>query len=278
MDKSGRVYERISGIKDIESMKPVRELIQLAEFRLQNVSEEEYIVRKNAYIDHYGDRTVEELKMESRTFRTNPELLDQKIEEYASDSLKLQEMKQKMMHKENELNGNMKEGFFERRAVAGIRNREISRLNRTRIYGMVRSIFQAVGKNFVLQNRLESVEDIYYLKIEEIFDEMNTHRDLRKTTKERVGAELNFKKSVYSDFLRNFLLPSLNIWKDPYTQQIDLSILGKKYLQKNPYQVYTNLGSKKFKELTTRIAVESIVNLMNNYDAIKSSNANFDFP
>ena len=50
------------------------------------------------------------------------------------------------------------------------------------------------------------------------------------------------------------------------------------YSQKNPYQVYTKLGSKKFKELTTRIAVESIVNLMNNYDAIKSSNANFDFP
>ena len=73
-------------------MKPVKELIQLAEFRLQNASEEEYIVRKNAYIDHYGDRTVEELKMESRTFRTNPELLDQKIEEYASDSLKLQEI------------------------------------------------------------------------------------------------------------------------------------------------------------------------------------------
>ena len=193
MDKSGRVYERISGIKDIESMKPVKELIQLAEFRLQNASEEEYIVRKNAYIDHYGDRTVEELKMESRTFRTNPELLDQKIEEYASDSLKLQEMKQKMMHKENELNGNMKEGFFERRAVAGIRNREISRLNRTRIYGMVRSIFQAVGKNFVLQNRLESAEDIYYLKIEEIFDEMNTHRDLRKITKERKKEYENFK-------------------------------------------------------------------------------------
>ena len=98
-----------------------------------------------------------------------------------------------MMHKENELNGNMKEGFFERRAVAGIRNREISRLNRTRIYGMVRSIFQAVGKNFVLQNRLESVEDIYYLKIEEIFEEMNTHRDLRKITKERKKEYENFK-------------------------------------------------------------------------------------
>ena len=50
------------------------------------------------------------------------------------------------------------------------------------------------------------------------------------------------------------------------------------YSQKNPYQVYTNLGSKKFKELTNRIATECVVNLMNNYDAIKSTNANFDLP
>ena len=64
------------------------------------------------------------------------------------------------------------------------------------------------------------------------FNEMLELYTTTKTTKERVEAELNFKKSVYSDFLRNFLLPSLNIWKDPYTQQIDLSILGKKYLQK----------------------------------------------
>ncbi|WP_412031800.1 preprotein translocase subunit SecA [Metamycoplasma buccale] len=48
------------------------------------------------------------------------------------------------------------------------------------------------------------------------------------------------------------------------------------YSQKNPYQIYTNLGSKKFKELTNRIALESVVNLMNNYDAVKSPNASMD--
>lgn len=57
-----------------------------------------------------------------------------------------------------------------------------------------------------------------------------------KAEKERVEGELNFKKSVYTEFLRNLLLPSLNIWKDPYTKEIDLSILGKKYLDTNPYQ------------------------------------------
>ncbi|WP_420219510.1 preprotein translocase subunit SecA [Metamycoplasma hyosynoviae] len=50
------------------------------------------------------------------------------------------------------------------------------------------------------------------------------------------------------------------------------------YSQKNPYQVYTNMGSKKFKELTNRIALECIVNLMNNYYAVKSSNASIDIP
>lgn len=54
--------------------------------------------------------------------------------------------------------------------------------------------------------------------------------------KERLNGELNFKRSVYTEFLRNLLLPSLNIWKDPYTKELDLSILGKKYLDKNPYQ------------------------------------------
>lgn len=57
-----------------------------------------------------------------------------------------------------------------------------------------------------------------------------------KQEKERIEGELNFKKSVYSEFLRNLLLPSLNIWKDPYSQEIDLSIMGKKYLDINPYQ------------------------------------------
>ena len=66
------------------------------------------------------------------------------------------------------------------------------------------------------------------------FNEILELYSTTKNTKERVEAELNFKKSVYSDFLRNLLLPSLNIWKNPYTQQVDLSLLGKKYLDNNP--------------------------------------------
>lgn len=50
------------------------------------------------------------------------------------------------------------------------------------------------------------------------------------------------------------------------------------YAQKNPYQIYTKLGSKKFKELTNRIAMECSVNLLNNYEALPANNADFDSP
>lgn len=50
------------------------------------------------------------------------------------------------------------------------------------------------------------------------------------------------------------------------------------YAQKNPYQIYTKLGSKKLKELTDRIAMECSINLLNNYEGLPSSNSQIDFP
>ena len=73
------------------------------------------------------------------------------------------------------------------------------------------------------------------------FDEMIEYYNSALGIKNRVKGELDFKRSVYSDFLRNLLLPSLNIWKNPYTEEVDLSLLGKKYLDNNPYQDVTLL-------------------------------------
>ncbi|MBQ1739759.1 MAG: phosphoenolpyruvate synthase, partial [Clostridiales bacterium] len=69
------INEYISGISDIESMKPVIEITRLA-LEKDNMTEEEFAAAKREYIRLYGDRNLEELKLESRTFRSNPELLD----------------------------------------------------------------------------------------------------------------------------------------------------------------------------------------------------------
>lgn len=39
----------------------------------------------------------------------------------------------------------------------------------------------------------------------------------------------------YTYFLQYILFPSMNIWKDRYSDKIDTSIVGQEYLQKNPY-------------------------------------------
>jgi hypothetical protein len=48
-------------------------------------------------------------------------------------------------------------------------------------------------------------------------DDMLTYYKTVKTENERLGTEVNAKTSMYSEFLRNLLLPSLNIWKNMYS-------------------------------------------------------------
>ena len=44
------------------------------------------------------------------------------------------------------------------------------------------------------------------------------------------------QKSYYEVLLQNIYLPSLNVWKDPYTKDFNLSILWQKYLERDKFQ------------------------------------------
>ena len=163
------IQDYISGITNIESLKPIHSLISLA-YQKGKIPKEEYHFLFQQYIDLYGDRNLEELKLESETFRTNPKLLEKKIFEYRRDKKRLEKLFLSMKVRKDK---SIKEDFFTRylshRAMIGIRNREISRLNRSRIYGMVRSMFLEMGSNFVKSHKLTRQKDIFYLTIEEIF-------------------------------------------------------------------------------------------------------------
>ncbi len=165
-----KINDYISGITNIESLKPIKSLIELA-YRKDELTKAEYKLLYDNYIFKYGDRNLEELKLESETFRTNHKLLDKKISEYRKDKKKL-EVIYNDLNKEKEIV--IKEDFITRfitkRAMQGIKNREISRLNRSRIYGMVRSMFLGISKNLVKEKRLRKKEDVFYLTIEEIFN------------------------------------------------------------------------------------------------------------
>ncbi len=56
-------------------------------------------------------------------------------------------------------------------------------------------------------------------------------RDLDDQQKEK-----NKKKDYYEILLQNIYLPSLNIWKDPYTKNFNMSVLWQRYLESDKFQ------------------------------------------
>lgn len=170
----------ISGISNIESLKPIREMIRLA-YEKQQMGEEEYRERFQWYIREYGDRNLEELKLESKTFRSNPELLTEKLLQYNEDPKKLADMYHKLMQeapKTKSLKGWNR--FLAKEAARGIANREISRLNRSRIFGIVRLIFSKIGEDFVGKGILQQSEDVFWLTVEEVFSMVEGRESLEK--------------------------------------------------------------------------------------------------
>lgn len=181
-EKSNQV---ISGISNIESLKPVKEMIRLA-YDKKQLKEEQYEERFWEYIRLYGDRNLEELKLESKTFRSNPELLEEKIEQYNEDPVKLKNMYEQL-HKDAPKAEKVKgiNGFLVRRAEKGIANRELSRLNRSRIFGIVRLIFTRLGEVYAREGLLEETGDIFWLTVKEAFALAEDKKSMQDVVSER---------------------------------------------------------------------------------------------
>ena len=179
------INDYISGISNIESMKPVVEITKLS-LQKDELTADEFEIAKKEYIRKFGDRNLEELKLESRTFRTNPELLDAKIDFYREDINRLKATYKSFSTKKvNSDKYDWLSKIYVQRCSLGIYNREISRLNRSRIYGIVRCIIEALGKRFVEQGIIEKESDIYYLKIDEILNLAETPSNVIELVRER---------------------------------------------------------------------------------------------
>jgi len=185
-DADDKTNEFLSGITNIESLKPVRAMIDLAYHR-KDLSQEEFEKRTEEYIKLYGDRNLEELKLESPTFRTDPSLLIRKIDEYCEDEAKLEEIHKSIMKDDaRDMSGESRRiRKLAARCTTGISNREISRLNRSRIYGMVREIVRSLGKNFLAAGLIDSEKDIFYLTYGEMFAMAKEPFDAKDRIKQR---------------------------------------------------------------------------------------------
>ncbi len=167
----------ISGINGLESMAPITALLEIAQQTteldtLRSIDTNDAFYRYaegnsdtarqlKEYIGLYGDRNIEELKLESKTFRTDPVLLVKRVVQYADEGITLSPSEPA-----EKLKG--LSGFFAKKAALGIKNREKSRLHRARLYGMMRSMMLQIGENMTASGQLAKREDIFYLTYNEI--------------------------------------------------------------------------------------------------------------
>lgn len=174
----------ISGITNIESMKPIREMIMLA-IDKDTLTDEEYEARREAYIDEFGDRAPEELKLESPTYRTDPSMLDAKINEYRQNREKLSAMEKSTRGETPAIADDLITSFLARRAAAGILHREKSRMNRSRIFGLVREAVIRLGGVYSRCGIIDEPRDVFWLALDELRNLSENPRAMAETVNQR---------------------------------------------------------------------------------------------
>ena len=159
----------LANISDLESMKPIKVLNRLLEIRNEmGENSEEYKDCFSNYIEEFGDRCLNELKFESKTYRTNPELFTEYLKEQTVVEI-------------NNISIEESKNIFVKKAKQGIYNREVSRMNRTRLFGFVRDVFLYIGEISVKEGKLEDKRDVFYL----FYNELKENIDYRSLVIER---------------------------------------------------------------------------------------------
>lgn len=122
------------------------------------------------YLDDFGDRCLEELKLESPTVRDDASTLLASIGALALRE-ELPEESKVARAKPPSIGNPLKQSIFRyvlRQARERVRSRENLRFERTRLFGRVRSILRELGKRLHADAKLESADDIFYLELGEV--------------------------------------------------------------------------------------------------------------
>lgn len=198
---------------DAESVEPMRRLDELAEavaanpemlarvrsepaerlnsfFRegQQSASTRSLVERLDAYLDEFGYRNANDLKLEEPDLREDPAsffaLLKSAIGRLeVSDATARQERPTADEYLAAHLSGWRRRVFelLRRRAQRVLADRERVRFCRSRIFGLSRRMFRAVGTDLARSGVLEEAGDIFHLRLEELrgcFEGTIAHREL----------------------------------------------------------------------------------------------------
>jgi pyruvate,water dikinase len=164
------------------------------------------------YLNKFGERCIGELKLESESYSAHPEkyieLLQQYVRQGITDSLLNGTAEEKIRTSAEAdvkaaLKGKpLKRILFYRilkNARAHVSARENLRYERTRGFGMVRTMFNAMGDKLHQMNLLETPRDVFYLELEELMNlALNTHPQNANELKEQIA----IRRAEFSQFIQ----------------------------------------------------------------------------
>ena len=150
----------------------------LSEIRSAMATFPEFREAFEAYVGEFGNRCLEELKLESPTLHDDPLPLLRSAGIMGRRGAEAPEARGTMRAsgeaRVKEVLGSFGLrrywfGFVLRNARGRVRDRENLRFERTRVFGFVRTIFLTIGKRFQEVGVLDDRQDIFYLECNEIF-------------------------------------------------------------------------------------------------------------
>ena len=98
-------------------------------------------------------------------------------------------------------------------------------------------LYNLATYNAVLDDSTVGLLDLYieWTTPTTIWNMVEINDNVEETLKNREEFKKQ-QKSYYEVLLQNIYLPSLNVWKDPYTKDFDMSVLWQKYLEADKFQ------------------------------------------
>jgi len=134
------------------------------------------------YLHKFGERCLEELKLESTTLHDDPLPLLRAIGQFARragsapGNPEPRPDPDRRRHAEVALDGCLRGhplrqlvfGWILRQARARVRDRENLRFERTRLFGRVRRIFMELGRRFSAEGALADPRDVFFLTVDEV--------------------------------------------------------------------------------------------------------------
>lgn len=185
----------VSGEAGIISLEPVRRMQALAgiaakdpgfvsllhkapadEIRQALANQDDFRQAYDEYLDRFGDRCMDELKLESLTLADDPLPMLRTVARMAqAPHVRSSAAASPRQSAEDAVFASLLGRPIKRllfRAVLGlararVRDRENLRFERTRVYGRVRSVFVEIGRRLEAREVIESASDIFYLDVDE---------------------------------------------------------------------------------------------------------------